>query len=109
MGEEIMLPWVPYIVMGGMLLGFLAIVGWIVTTWVRVKNGYPLEGSWGNVVYPRKDNKVIERIKLLSQETAQLRAELGSAKDRLITLERIVTDDGHRLTQEIESLRVTRN
>jgi hypothetical protein len=26
-------------------------------------------------------------------------------KDRLVNVERIVTDDGHRLTQEIEALR----
>jgi len=34
-----------------------------------------------------------------------LRAELGSMKDRLANVERIVTDDSHRLTQEIEALR----
>ncbi len=47
----------------------------------------------------------MERIKLLSSENAQLRAELGAIKDRLATVERIVTDDSHRLTQEIERLR----
>jgi hypothetical protein len=46
---------------------------------------------------------------LLSQENAQLRAELGAVKDRLANVERIVTDDSHRLTQEIESLRIPRN
>jgi hypothetical protein len=51
----------------------------------------------------------MERIKLLSAENAQLRAELGSVKDRLANVERIVTDDSHRLTQEIESLRLPRN
>jgi hypothetical protein len=48
-------------------------------------------------------------VKLLSTENAQLRAELGSIKDRLATVERIVTDDSHRLTQEIDALRVTKN
>ena len=33
-----------------------------------------------------------ERIKLLTGENAQLRAEIGSVKDRLETIERIVTD-----------------
>lgn len=51
----------------------------------------------------------MERIKLLSSENAQLRAELGSVKDRLANVERIVTDDSHRLNQEIESLRISRN
>ena len=91
------------------ILGVLAIGGWIFTTWLRIKNGYPLENSWGKAVYPKTSSEELERIKLLSQENAQLRAELGSIKDRLATVERIVTDDGHRLTQEIESLRIPRN
>ena len=91
------------------ILGILAIGGWIVTTWMRIKHGYPLEGPWGQAVYPRTSEETAERVKLLSGENAQLRAELGSIKDRLATMERIVTDDGHRLSQEIESLRVSRN
>jgi hypothetical protein len=88
------------------LLGVLAISGWVVTTWIRVKNGYPLESSWGNPIYPKNDNEAVERIKLLSQENAQLRAELGSIKDRLAVVERIVTDDSHRVSAEIEKLRL---
>ncbi|MGE5722396.1 MAG: hypothetical protein ACM3YM_08025 [Sphingomonadales bacterium] len=83
--------------------------GWVITTWLRVKNGYPLDGAWGQAVYPKKSDEAIERIRLLSSENAQLRAELGSVKDRLATVERIVTDEGHRLTQEIESLRQAPN
>ena len=48
----------------------------------------------------------MERIKLLSQENGQLKAELGAVKDRLANVERIVTDSSHQLTQEIESLRL---
>ena len=76
--------------------------GWVVTTWMRIKHGYPLEFSWGKAVYP-KDSE--ERVKLLTQENAQLRAELGSIKDRLSNVERIVTDSGYHLTHEIETLR----
>ncbi|MEZ5709650.1 MAG: hypothetical protein R3E02_09725 [Blastomonas sp.] len=83
----------------------IAVGGWVVTTWLRIKNGYPLESSWGKAIYPRTDQEAAERIKLLSQENAQLRAELGSIKDRLVNVERIVTDDSHRLTHEIEALR----
>jgi hypothetical protein len=99
----------------GTILPFVAIVvslgvaGWVVTTWLRIKHGYPLDGAWGQAVYPKKNEEVIERVKLLSQENAQLRAELGAVKDRLANVERIVTDDSHRLTQEIESLRSPRN
>lgn len=91
------------------ILGILAIGGWILTTWLRIKHGYPLDGAWGQAVYPKTGDEALERIKLISSENAQLRAELGSIKDRLATVERIVTDDGHRLTQEIEALRLPRN
>jgi hypothetical protein len=87
----------------------LAIGGWVITTWMRIKNGYPLDGAWGQAVYPKRSDEAMERIKLLSTENAQLRAELGSVKDRLATVERIVTDDSHRLNQEIEALRLPRN
>lgn len=83
----------------------IAIAGWVFTTWLRVKNGYPLDGAWGQAVYPKSADETTERVKLLSQENAQLRAELGSIKDRLATVERIVTDSGHLLDREIAQLR----
>ena len=91
------------------MLGILAIGGWIFTTWLRIKHGYPLDGVWGQSVYPKSNDETVERVKLLSTENAQLRAELGSIKDRLATVERIVTDDSHRLSQEIDQLRLSRN
>ncbi|MFC0588335.1 hypothetical protein ACFFF7_02805 [Novosphingobium aquiterrae] len=81
------------------------IAGWIHTTRLRIKNGYPLSGAWGQSVYPKATTEEVERIKLLSNENAQLRAELGSVKDRLATVERIVTDGGFGLTHQIEALR----
>jgi hypothetical protein len=90
-------------------LALLAIGGWVFTTWLRIKHGYPLDGAWGQAIYPKSSDEAMERIRLISTENAQLRAELGSVKDRLATVERIVTDDSHRLTQEIESLRVPKN
>lgn len=87
------------------LITTVGVAGWVITTWLRIKNGYPLDGAWGQSVYPQTNDEQMERIRLLSSENAQLRAELGSVKDRLATVERIVTDDSHRLTQEIEALR----
>jgi len=87
----------------------IGVSGWVLTTWLRIKHGYPLDGAWGQAIYPKSSDETIERVKLLSTENAQLRAELGSIKDRLATVERIVTDDSHRLTQEIESLRLPKN
>ena len=87
----------------------IGVGGWVITTWLRIKHGYPLDGAWGQAVYPKNNEETVERVRLLSTENAQLRAELGSIKDRLATVERIVTDDSHRLTQEIEALRSPRN
>lgn len=87
------------------IIGLAGVGGWVFTTWLRVKNGYPLENSWGKAIYPKTSDEAMERVKLISQENAQLRAELGSVKDRLVVIERIVTDESHRLSHEIEALR----
>ena len=83
----------------------IGVTGWVITTWMRIKNGYPLENSWGTAVYPQKNEETLERVKLLTQENAQLRAELGSMKDRLANVERIVTDAPTRLAHDIDQLR----
>jgi hypothetical protein len=87
------------------ILASLGIGGWVITTWLRIKNGYPLDGQWGQALYPKRDDETIERVKLLTQENAGLRAELGSIKDRLQNVERIVTDSGNLLSHEIDQLR----
>ena len=91
------LPWIAAITVVG-------VAGWVITTWLRIKNGYPLETSWGTALHPTTDREAAERIKLLTGENAQLRAELGSVKDRLETIERIVTDQPSKLAREIDSL-----
>ena len=83
----------------------IAVAGWVFNNWLRIKHGYPLDGAWGQAIYPKKNEETIERVKLLSTENAQLRAELGSIKDRLANVERIVTDSSHSLDREIEQLR----
>lgn len=87
------------------VISVAGVIGWVLTTWIRVKNGYPLENSWGKAVYPKTDREALERVSLLTQENAQLRAEVGSMKDRMAVVERIVTDGGYGLTHEIERLR----
>lgn len=99
----------PMIAVMAMVIGLVGVVGWVFTTWLRIKHGYPLDGAWGQAVYPKSNDETMERVKLLSQENAQLKAEMGAVKDRLANVERIVTDDSHRLTQEIEALRIPRN
>ena len=98
----ILLEVVPYVA----LIVAVSVGGWVFTTWLRIKNGYPLETSWGTPLHPSSDRESVERIKLLTSENAQLRAELGSVKDRLENIERIVTDKPSRLAREIESLAI---
>jgi hypothetical protein len=89
----------------GIAMG-MGVVGWVITTWMRIKHGYPLDGAWGQAVYPKTSSAEQQRIAALGDENAQLRAELGSVKDRLATIERIVTDSGYGLTHQIEALRL---
>lgn len=84
----------------------LGIGGSLLSTWLKIKNGYPLQNSWGMALHPKKDEETVERIKLLTSENAQLRAEIGSMKDRLETVERIVTDQPSLLAQEIDRLAI---
>ena len=92
----------PYIA----LIVAVSVGGWVFTTWLRIKNGYPLETSWGQPLHPGTDRESAERIKLLTGENAQLRAEIGSLKDRLETIERIVTDQPSRLARDIDALNI---
>ncbi|HEX6785142.1 MAG TPA: hypothetical protein VF098_10885 [Sphingomicrobium sp.] len=89
------------------LIAIIVVVGVggsLLNTWLRIKNGYPLQNSWGMPIHPKKDAETMERVRLLTTENAQLRAELGSIKDRLETLERIATDQPSRLARDIEAL-----
>lgn len=92
------------------LVPFIAIIvalgvgGSVLSTWLKIKNGYPLQNQWGLPIHPKNDRESMERIRLLTSENAQLRAELGSVKDRLETLERIATDQPSRLARDIDAL-----
>jgi hypothetical protein len=78
---------------------------WVIVNRMKIKAGYPLGTRWGEAIYPRSAEVDQERFKLLTQENAQLRAEAGAIRDRLATVERIVTDGAYRLDREIETLR----
>ena len=84
----------------------LGVGGSLLSTWLRIKNGYPLQNSWGMPIHPKSDQETAERIKLVTGENAQLRAELGSIKDRLETLERIATEQPSKLAREIDALTI---
>ena len=84
----------------------LGVGGSLLSTWIRIKNGYPLQNSWGLPIHPKTDQETVERIKLLTGENAQQRAEISALKDRVETLERIATDQPSKLAREIDALTV---
>jgi len=91
------LPWITAMTVVG-------VGGWVITSWLKIRHGYPFENIWGQPMHPSTDREAAERIKLLTNENVQLRAELGSVKDRLETIERIVTDQPSRLALQIDGL-----
>jgi hypothetical protein len=105
MVAEALANYMPFIIGGGVAIGLAGVWGWVHTTKMRIQNGYPLEGMWGQSLKPELTSEAMERVKLLTQENAGLRAELASMKERLGNVERIVTDSGYRLTHEFESLK----
>ena len=100
-----LLPYIGWVIAGAVAVSLGGILASVHNTRLKIKNGYPIEGMWGQSLKPGADAEAKERIRLLTHENAELRAELGSVKDRLGNVERIVTDSGYRLGHEIESLR----
>ena len=90
------------------VVAFSAIAGWIHLTRMKIRNGYPLENMWGKPLHPQTSSEAQERIALLTQENAALRAEFSAQRERLETVERIVTDSGYHLSSQIEGLRITK-
>lgn len=82
----------------------MSMVGWIITSWIRAKHGYPLEGEWGGTI-TKDDPKAARQIELLSNENEQLTGKVTRLEDRITVLERIVTDKPARLSAEIDGLR----
>lgn len=88
------------------VLGIIAIstFGWLASSWIRAKHGYPLENEWSGKTH--KDDPDSERkIALLSSENETLVGKIGRLEERIAVLERIATDQPSRLTAEIEALR----
>jgi len=105
MEPQDLLPYLGWLICGAIAVPLAGILASVHNTRLKIKHGYPLQGAWGQSLRPGADAESKERIKLLTQENAELRAEIGALQDRLITVERIVTDSGYRLGHEIERLR----
>jgi hypothetical protein len=79
----------------------VCMAGWLINNWIRAKHGYPLEDEWGGKT-ERQDSAETARLKA---ENRELHGKLDAMQDRLIVLEKIVTDRGYSLASEIEALR----
>ena len=40
----------------------VAVGGWVFTTWLCIKNGYPLETSWGTALHPTTDREALSAL-----------------------------------------------
>ncbi len=79
----------------------LSMGGWLINNWIRARHGYALENEWGGTTEPSDAGSKAE----LQRENAQLRSELKTVHERVAVLERIVTDKGYGLSEQIEALR----
>lgn len=82
--------------------------GWLINNWIRAKHGYALEDEWGGKT-ERKDTAASRaETERLKSENRELHGKVEAMQDRLVVLEKIVTDRGYSLAQEIEALREVR-
>lgn len=86
-----------------MLLGLVAIVGWIFLDYMKIKNGYPLSDDDGNLIH-KSNPEDLQEIKQLTAENRDLVNRLEKISERVETLERIATDKPARLAAEIDAL-----
>jgi hypothetical protein len=79
--------------------------GWVATSWIRAKHGYPLENEWSGMAHKGEHPDAARKIELLTNENARLTGQIGRLEERLAVLERIATDPAERTAREIEQLR----
>lgn len=79
--------------------------GWVVNNWIRARHGYALEDEWGGKT-DRADHNATSKLR---SENAELREQVDHFADRVKVLERIVTDKGYTVADQIEALRDPRD
>ena len=89
----------------GFVLAIIAIstIGWVINNWIRARHGYALEDEWGG----KTDRADQAAARSLRTENAELREQVDHFADRVKVLERIVTDKGYTVADQIEALRAT--
>lgn len=84
-----------------LLIIAISTVGWLINNWIRARHGYALEDEWGGHTEMNYDGEN----KRLKAENRELNDKLDAMQDRMVVLEKIVTDRGYTLSEEIEALR----
>lgn len=79
-------------------------IGWVVTTAIRARNGYPIENEWGGTT-TRAETPAVEATRALQAENDRLKTQVGKLEERIRVLERIATDPSRQLADQIEKLR----
>ena len=81
------------------ILAIIAIstAGWMFTSWVRARHGYPVEDEWGGKT-SRGDLDAERKLALLSGENEKLVGQVSRLEERIPVLERIATDKPSRLS-----------
>ncbi|MEM7780985.1 MAG: hypothetical protein AAF697_11405 [Pseudomonadota bacterium] len=83
----------------------IATVGFIINNWIRMKNGHAPSDDWTGLAGLVKEQKSDPEKDQLIVENQELKGQLNSMQDRMVVLEKIVTDRGYSLSEEIEALR----
>ena len=79
--------------------------GWLASSWIRARHGYPIENEWVGISYQRGVAEEARQSALLAEENAGLKAQVSRLEERIAVLERIATDPAERTAREIEQLR----
>jgi hypothetical protein len=79
--------------------------GWIASSWIRARHGYPIENEWVGISYKNDVSEESRQVALLADENATLKAQLSRLEERMAVMERIATDPAERTAREIEQLR----
>lgn len=83
----------------------ISTLGWVITSWIRAKHGYPVENEWWGSAKKEIAPDALTHIQNLSAENRELRDLTSKLRKRVENLERIAIDPGVRTALEIESLR----
>ena len=90
----------------GFVIAIIAIstFGWLASTWIRAKHGYPIENEWTGMT-SKEDPGATRKIELLTNENERLTGQISRLEERIAVLERIATDPAERTARAIDALR----